>query len=212
MGMKRVLLADDHAIVRRGLREILEEQMSDVEIDEAGSVPEAIQKIHREQWDVLVLDITMPGGSGLDVLADARSACPHLPVLVLSMHPEDQYAVRSLRLGAAGYLTKDSAPRELVTAVQHVLAGKKYISESLAEQLAGRLEDGADRPLHEQLSDREFQVMRQIAQGRTVSEIAEDLALSAKTISTYRARILEKMRMHSNNELMRYAMENGLVD
>lgn len=208
----RVLIADDHAVVRRGLMEILEEEFPAATFGEAADTPEALQQIRKHKWDVVVLDITMPGGSGLDVLRDSRSLHPNLPVLVLSMHPEEQYALRALKAGAAGYLTKETAPEELVAAIKTVLAGRKYVSASLAQDLAWRLEADSERPIHEALSDREHEVMLMIASGKTVSQVAEELSLSVKTVSTYRARILSKMGMKTNADLTRYAMENKLLD
>lgn len=207
----RVLIADDHAVVRRGLREILEEEFHGAEFGEAVDTREALEQIRKHDWDVVILDITMPGGSGLDVLRDSKGIRPNLAILVLSMHPEDQYAVRALKAGAAGYLTKESAPEELVTAIRTILAGRKYISASLAQGLALRLANDNDGPLHETLSDREHDVMLMIASGNTVSQIAEELSLSVKTVSTYRTRILNKMGMKTNADLTRYAMENDLL-
>lgn len=208
----RFLIADDHAVVRRGLREILEEEIPGAEFGEAADTREALEQIRKHDWDVVVLDITMPGGSGLDVLRDSKGIRPNLAVLVLSMHPEDQYAVRALKAGAAGYLTKESAPEELVTAIRTILAGRKYVSASLAQGLALRLANGNDGPLHETLSDREHEVMLMLAAGTMVSHIAEELSLSVKTVSTYRTRILDKMGMKTNADLTRYAMENDLLD
>lgn len=208
----RVLIADDHAVVRRGLMEILEEEFPGVEFGQAADTPEALQQLRRHKWDVVMLDITMPGGSGLDVLRDSKSLHPNLPVLVLTMHPEEQYALRALKAGAAGYLTKEKAPEELITAVKTVLAGRKYVSASLAQDLASRLEADSERPIHEALSDREHEVMLMIASGKTVSQVAEELSLSVKTVSTYRARILKKMGMKTNADLTRYAMESKLLD
>ena len=208
----RVLIADDHAVVRRGLREILEEEFPGAEFGEAADTREALEQIRKHDWDVIILDITMPGGSGLDVLRDSKGIRPNLAVLVLSMHPEDQYAVRALKAGAAGYLTKESAPEELVTALRTILAGRKYVSASLAQGLALRLANGNDGPLHETLSDREHEVMLMLAAGRMVSQIAEELSLSVKTVSTYRTRILDKMGMKTNADLTRYAMEHDLLD
>jgi len=199
-------------VVRRGLREILVEGFPRAEFGEAETVPQTLQQIHSRQWDVVVLDITMPDGSGLDVLNDVKTTRPDLPVLVLSMHPEDQYALRALKAGAAGYLTKETATDELVEAVKKVLAGRKYVSASLAERLAGDLSKGGEGPLHQTLSDREYQVMLMIASGKSVSDIAEELSLSAKTVSTYRSRILKKLAMKTNADLTRYAMELGLLD
>jgi len=208
----RFLIADDHAVVRRGLREILEEEFPGAEFGEAADTREALEQIRKHDWDVVILDITMPGGSGLDVLRDSKGIRPNLAVLVLSMHPEDQYAVRALKGGAAGYLTKESAPEELVTAIRTILAGRKYVSASLAQGLALRLANGNDGPLHETLSDREHEVMLMLAAGGMVSQIAEELSLSVKTVSTYRTRILDKMGMKTNADLTRYAMENDLLD
>ncbi len=209
----RVLIADDHAIVRRGLMEILEEEFAGVTFGEAGDVRETMERLRTERWDVVILDMTMPNGSGLDVLHYARGLDAALPVLVLSMHPEDQYAIRALRAGACGYLTKESAPGELVKAIHTVLAGRKYVSESLADGLATRLQVGlqGDEPPHECLSDREYQVMLMIASGKSVSQIGAELSLSVKTISTYRSRVLTKTGMATNAELTRYVIERGLV-
>ncbi len=209
--MISVLIADDHTIVRKGLKQILTETPDMVVADEASNGHEVMSKIRQRDYDVVLLDISMPGKSGLDILKELKAEKPKLPVLVLSMYPEEQYAVRVLRAGASGYLTKESAPDELVVAMRKVAQGKKYVSPSLAEKLAFDLEFDAKRPLHEALSDREYQVMCMIASGKTVGEIAEKLNLSAKTISTYRARILEKMNMKNNAELTHYAIQNRLV-
>jgi len=208
----RILIADDHALVRRGLREILTEEFPEAEVGEAETVPQTLQQIHSRQWDVVVLDITMPDGSGLDVLNDVKTTRPNLPVLVLSMHPEEQYALRALKAGAAGYLTKETATTELVAAVRKVLAGQKYVSAALAERLAADLSAGGEGPRHQALSDREYQVMLMIASGKSVSEVAEELSLSVKTVSTHRWHILKKMGMKTNADLTRYAMEMGLLD
>jgi DNA-binding NarL/FixJ family response regulator len=168
--------------------------------------------VRRHDWDVVILDISMPGKSGLDVLDELRRLRPRLPILLLSMHPEEQFARRALKAGAAGYLTKESVPEELKEAVRKVVAGGRYVSATLAEKLAVDLRGGADTPLHELLSDREFQVLRMIASGRSVKDIAEELSLSVKTVSTYRARILEKSGMKTNAELIRYALQSQLVD
>ena len=210
--MLKVLIADDHAVVRQGLRQILSE------IPELGVVGEAqdgqavLNLMRAEPWDVLVLDLSMPGRGGLDILKDVRRERPETRVLVLSMHPEDQFAVRTLKAGAAGYLTKESAPSELVAAVRKVLTGGRYISPALAEKLAFDLGRDDDRPRHEKLSDREFQVMRRLAAGMTVQQIADELMLSPKTISTYRARVLEKLELKTNAELIHYSIHNELVD
>jgi len=209
----KVLVADDHPVVRRGLIEILEEAFDRIEVGQAGSAPEAVRRIHEERWDLVVLDLTMPGGGGLEVLGEVASTCPDLPVVVLSMHPEERYAVRSLRAGAAGYVVKDAAPEQLVAAVRKALDGGTYVSHRLGERLADSLKAGdeADAPPHEALSDREHQVMLLLAVGRTATEIAEELSLSVKTVSTYRTRIMRKMRMRSNAELARYAFEKSLL-
>ena len=210
--MIKILIADDHTIVREGLKQILMETSDMVVAAEAANGQEVLDKIGKDNFDVVVLDIAMPGKSGLDILKELRSYKLKLPILVLSMYPEDQYALRVLRAGADGYLTKESAPNELITAIRKVHAGKKYISTLLAEKLAFGLEADTAKPPHEHLSDREYQVMCRIASGRTVKEIADELFLSVKTISTYRARILEKMGMKNNAELTHYAIQNCLVD
>lgn len=210
--MTKVLIADDHAVVRQGLRQILREVPEMTQVGEALNGQEVLDKIRTEEWDAVVLDISMPGRSGLDVLKELKHDHPKLPVLVLSMHAEDQFAVRLLRAGAAGYLTKESAPEELVKAIRKVVSGGKYVSPSLAEKLAFDMHGDSDKLLHETLSDREFQVMRMMATGKTVKEIAEELSLSVKTVSTYRARILEKMSLKSNAELIHYAIHNKLID
>jgi DNA-binding NarL/FixJ family response regulator len=209
--MIRLLIADDHAVVRRGLKEILTAESDMVLVGEARSGPELLALARKERVDVVVLDITMPGRSGLEVLKELRQELPRVRILVLSMHPEDQYAVRALRAGAAGYLTKESAPDELVKAIRRIVAGGRYVSASLAEHLALGLSDDAERSPHERLSDREYQVLCLLASGKSVSDVAEELALSVKTVSTYRARILEKMNLKNNAELTRYAIENHLV-
>lgn len=210
--MIKILIADDHAVVRRGLKQILAEEPNMAVFGEACNAQEVLKNVREQDWDIVILDITMPGRSGLDVLKELKHLRPKLPVLILSIHPEDQYAVRVLKAGAAGYMTKESAPEELVKAVRKVIRGSKYISPSLAEKLAFDLETDSEKPLYETLSDREYQVMCMIASGKTVKEIAKELYLSVKTISTYRARILEKMRMKTNAELIHYAIKNRLVD
>jgi two-component system invasion response regulator UvrY len=207
-----ILIADDHAILRRGLKEILADELEGAILDEAGNAQEVLAQVQSRAWDLLILDITMPGRSGLDLLRDLQQLQPKLPVLVLSMHPENQYAKRVLRTGAAGYMNKETAPKELVKAVRKVLGGGRYVSAALAEKLAADLSADAARLPHERLSDREFEVLRMIASGKTASQIAEELHLSVTTVSTYRARILEKMGMTNNAEIMRYAMDNRLVD
>lgn len=210
--MIRILIADDHAILRRGLKEILAGELEGAIFDEAGNVQEALGQVQSQTWDLVILDITMPGRSGLDLLRDLQQLRPELPVLVLSMHPENQYGKRLLRAGAAGYMNKETAPKELVRAVRKVLAGGRYVSAGLAEKLAADLSADSARLPHERLSDREFEVLRMIASGKTVSQIAEELCLSVTTVSTHRARILEKMGLDNNAELMRYAMVNELTD
>ncbi len=209
--MIKILIADDHPVVRQGLKQVLADE-SDMKVSgEAANANELLQKVRRESWDIVLLDITMPGRGGLEVLKDLRRERGKLPVLVLSMHPEDQFGVRVLKAGAAGYMTKYSAPEELVKAIRKVCAGGKYISPLLAEQLAARLDADEPRPPHEFLSDREYQVMCLIASGKKVGAIAKDLSLSVKTISTYRLRVLEKMLLKTNAELTRYAIERGLI-
>ena len=208
----RILIADDHAVFRRGLKETLVEAFSKVTFGEAKSAQETLELVRRHDWDVVVLDISMPGKSGLDILDDLKHLRPKLPILLLSMHPEEQFARRALKSGAAGYLTKESVPEELKKAVNKVILGGRYVSANLAEKLAVGLSQGADRPIHELLSDREFQVLRMIASGKTVKQIADEIALSVKTVSTYRARILEKTGMQTNAELIRYALQSQLVD
>ena len=210
--MTRILIADDHAVFRRGLAETLGEAFSRVTFGEAKTAQETLEHVRRQDWDVVILDISMPGKSGLDILDDLHRLRPKLPVLLLSMHPEGQYARRALKSGAAGYLTKESVPEELKEAVRRVQAGGRYVSASLAENLAFDLRRAADTPVHELLSDREFQVLRMIASGRTVKQIADEIALSVKTISTYRARILLKTGMKTTAELIRYALQTHLVE
>ncbi len=208
----RVLIADDHAMFRRGLRETIGEAFPKVTFAEAKTAQETLELVRQQDWEIVILDISMPGKSGLDILDDLKHLRPKLPVLFLSMHPEEQYARRALKAGAAGYLTKESVPEELKTAVKRVLTGGRYVSATLAEKLASDLRRGADLPVHELLSDREFQVLRMIASGKTVKEIADELSLSVKTISTYRSRILEKTGMKTTAELIRFALRSQLVD
>ena len=210
--MIRVLIADDHAILRRGLREILMRELEGVVCGEAENAQQVLAQVQSQNWDLAIVDITMPGRSGLDVLRDMQQIRPGLPVLVLSMHPEDQYGKRVLKAGASGYMNKESAPEELIKAIRKVLAGGRYVSQALAEKLAVEWGTNAGQPLHENLSDREFEVLRMMALGKTTSQIAAELHLSVTTVSTYRARILDKMNMTTTAELMRYALRNGLVD
>ena len=207
----RILIADDHPIFRAGLKEILGKEKETKLIGEASNGSEALALVRKQHWDVVVLDITMPGKDGLEVLQELRRERPELPVLVLSAHPEDQLALRLLKAGAAGYLTKDKASEVLFTAVMKVLRGEKYISESLAEKVALDVVSGATRSVHEALSQREYQVLCMIAAGKTIKEIAKELFLSVRTVSTYRARVLEKLKMKTNAELIRYALQHNLV-
>ncbi|MGA7744990.1 MAG: response regulator transcription factor [Polyangia bacterium] len=210
--MTRVLLVDDHAVVRRGVRDILTEALGKVSFGEAGKPSEALEKLQKESWDVVVLDISLPGRGGVEALRDMKRLRPAVPVLVLSMHAEEHYALRALRAGASGYVNKEGAAEELAGAVRKVLMGGTHVSARLAETLAKSLSTGSSRPAHERLSDRELEVMRGLAAGKTVKEISAGLALSEKTVSTYRTRLLEKMQMHSNAELIQYALREGLVD
>jgi DNA-binding NarL/FixJ family response regulator len=210
--MIKILIADDHPIVRQGLKQILAEESDMGEFGEAKNSQEVMDLIKKKDWDIVILDITMPGRGGLEILKEIRSERPKLPVLILSIHPADQYAVRALKAGAAGYMTKESAPDDLIKAIRKVLKGGKYISPTLAESLALFLERDDRKSPHEKLSDREYQVMCMIAEGKKVKEIADSLDLSVKTISTYRARILEKMRMRSNADLIHYAIQNKLIN
>ncbi len=205
----RILLVDDHAVVRLGIRAILEDGLHGADVFEAGSGEQALAALE-QPFDAVVLDLSMPGRSGIDLLAEIKHRWPKLPVLIMSLHPEEHFAVRALRAGASGYLTKAAAPEALIDAVQKVTRGGKYISQAVAERLASDLGGRASVP-HERLSDREFEVMRGIAEGNTVSEIAARMHLSVKTVSTYRTRLLVKMSMESNAELTRYAIQNGLV-
>ena len=208
----RVLICDDHPIVRKGLREILQEEGPAVTIGEAATAQDALDLARKQSWDAVMLDITMPGRSGLELLKQLREERPNVPVLVLSVHPADQYASRVLRAGASGYLTKESAPDELLTAVRHILRGGRYISPSVGETLAADLGRPADELPHQGLSDREFEILRLIASGKRPSEIADELHLSVKTVSTYRARVLQKLHLRTTAQLMRYAIKHGLVD
>jgi DNA-binding NarL/FixJ family response regulator len=210
--MFRVLIADDHPIVRRGLKQILEDSGSIRSIDEAGSGQEVLDKISRAAFDIVLLDISMPGINGLETLEIAKKLKPLLPVLILSMYPEEEYAIRALKAGASGYLTKKSAPEELITAIRKISRGERYISPSLADLLAVSVVDDTERPLHESLSNREMQVLRMIVTGKSIKEIAGEMSRSPKTISTFRSRILQKLKMTSNAQLIQYAMKNKLVD
>ncbi|MFZ1530241.1 MAG: response regulator transcription factor [Ferruginibacter sp.] len=207
----RILIADDHIIVRRGLRQILLEGFPDAEIEEVPDAEELIKKTIQADWDVVISDLSMPGRSGLEALQQIKQIKPKIPVLILSIHPEEQYALRVLKAGAAGYLSKDLAPDELVNAVNRVLLGKKYITATIAEKLASVLDQDSDKQPHELLSDREFSVLKSLASGKSVSEIAESMFLSVTTVSTYRARIMAKMNMKTNADLTLYAIEHKLL-
>lgn len=208
----RILIVDDHYVVRQGLKKILAEAYEGAIFGDASSAQEALDLAWKETWNVVLLDISMPGRGGLDALKDLRQELPKMPVIVVSMHPEEQFALRVLKLGASAYIRKDSAGQELIKAVESALRGAKYITPSIAERLAVNLQNNGEGPSHETLSDREYQVMCLLASGKTVKEVANELSLSVKTISTYRARILEKMSLENNAQLMRYAVRNGLVD
>ncbi len=207
----RVLVADDHALVRKGLQQVIKEQAPDMVVGEATDGEQVLSMVRKEKWDVLVLDIGMPKRSGLEILQELRTTQPKLPVLILSVHPEDQYAIRVLKAGAAGYLSKDSALDELVDAIRKAVSGGRYVSASLAEKLALGLSGGLDKLPHETLSDREMTVLLKMGAGMSVGEIADELALSVKTVSTYRMRILEKMGYKSNADLIRYVIEHQLL-
>lgn len=209
--MKRVLVADDHPVVRQGIKRILSEEPEISAIGEAQSAADVLRLVRQQEWDLVILDISMPGG-GLDALKQIAHERPRVPVLVLSVHPEDQYAVRVLKAGAAGYLTKDAPPEELKKAVRKVIEGGKFVTATLAEKLASGLGRAGVGPDHEALSDREYQVLCMIASGKTVSEIGRELALSVKTISTYRARVLKKLVLRNNTELARYGIQHQLVE
>jgi DNA-binding NarL/FixJ family response regulator len=210
--MIKILIADDHRMFREGLKHILAEYPDLVVTDEANNGQEVLDKIWKNNYDMVLLDITMPGMTGLEALKQLKNDKPKLPVLILSMHPEEQYAVRVLRAGASGYLTKESAPDELITAIRKISQGRKYITPSLAERLASEVEADSEKPLHDLLSDREYQVLRMIAAGKTVKYIARELSLSIKTVSTYRTRIMEKMKMKTNAEVMHYVIKDQLLD
>ena len=211
MAELKIILADDHAVVRQGVKQILAGAFPSTVFGEASNAHDLLALVRQERWDIVVLDLTMPGSTGLDVLKLIKHDHPSLPVLILSMYPEDQFAVRAVRAGAAGYLNKEGAPEELVLAVRRILAGGNYISEAVADELVLHSRQESDRPLHEQLSDREYQVLCMIASGKAVKEIGAELSLSPATVSTYRVRILQKMDMTTSAQLMQYAIQNGLV-
>ncbi|MFQ6607911.1 MAG: response regulator [Fidelibacterota bacterium] len=212
--MIRIFVLDDHAIIREGLQRIISKTNDIKIVGEAGDAKEIIKKVVNREWkvDIVLLDITLPGRSGIEVMNELKAIRPELRFLVLSIHPEDQYAIRALRSGASGYMTKDSAPEQLVGAIRKIFSGGKYISPSLAERLASYVRQDYDRPVHETLSNREFQVMCMIASGKTVSEIAKELTLSVKTISAYRSKVLEKMNMKTNAQLTLYVLQKKLTD
>lgn len=208
----RVLIVDDHAVVRQGLKQILSDTEDLVVAGEASNGVEVIPMVREGQWDVVLMDVSMPDRNGIDALKLIKKEFPRLPILVLSMHPEEHYAVRALKAGAAGYLTKQSAPELLVNAIRQVANGKKYVSPAVAEQLAEAITDDDERPPHEKLSDREYQTLVMISSGKALSQIAEELNLSVKTVSVYRARLLEKMKMKNNAELTHYGLKHGLTE
>jgi DNA-binding NarL/FixJ family response regulator len=210
--MIKVLVADDHAVVRRGLRQILAETPDIHVAGEAITAQDVLRLVRAERWDVVVLDINLPGGNGLEVLAEIRKERPNLPVLILTVYSEEQYAVRAIKAGAAGFLTKESAPDKLVEAVRKLASGGRYVTAEVAEALASIVAGEGKGTPHERLSDREFEVLRMLASGKTVSQVAQELALSVKTVSTHRTRILQKMNMKTNAELTHYAVKNHLVD
>jgi DNA-binding NarL/FixJ family response regulator len=208
----RVLIADDHAIVRQGLRQILSDTPDLIVAGEASDGIEVTRMVRDGEWHVVLMDVSMPDRNGIDALKLIKKEFPRLPILVLSMHPEEHYAVRALKAGAAGYLTKQSAPELLVNAIRQVASGKKYVSAAVAQQLAEAITDDDERPPHEKLSDREYQTLVLIASGKALSQIAEELSLSVKTVSVYRARLLEKMKMKNNAELTHYGLKHGLTE
>jgi two-component system, NarL family, invasion response regulator UvrY len=209
--MIRIIIADDHIVVRRGLKMILLDGYPGATIVDVGDAEDLVKEVIKQDWDVVISDLNMPGRSGLDALVQIKQIKPSLPVLILSIHPEEQYAVRVLKAGASGYLSKDMAPDELVNAVKKVMLGKKYISANIAEKLTAIFDDEQDALPHESLSDREFDVLKMLAKGKSVSEIADHLFLSVTTVSTYRARILSKMSLKNNAEITLYAIENKLI-
>lgn len=210
--MIRIFITDDHSLIREGLKKIINDEKDISIIGEAGNAKDTMSFVLNKNIDILILDLNLPDKSGLDLLKELKSLKPELKILILSMHPEDRFAMRVLRGGASGYITKESVGEELVRAIRKVYNGGKYVSESLAEMLAFEIQGGGDKPIHEILSDREFQVLQMIASGKTLAEISEALSLAVTTISTYRARVLEKLNLHSNAELIHYAITNKLLD
>lgn len=210
--MIKVLVVDDHPVVRRGIRQILAEARDIVVGDDAVNGADAVAKVRGRDWDAILLDLSMPGTDGLETLKQLRREHPHLPILVLSMHPEDQFALRAIRAGASGYLTKESAPDELVTAIRRVVSGAHYLSPWLSERLAREITSGSASAIHESLSDREYQVMLKIASGKSTKQIAEELCLSPKTVGTYRLRLARKMELASDAELTAYVFRNRLLE
>ena len=210
--MIKILIADDHAIVRKGLKQIISEKGDMCIVEETDNGFDALNKISEKEFDIVLLDISMPGGNGIDILKQLKRIKPKMPVLMLSVHPEEQYAVRAIKAGASGYLTKKSAPDELIAAIRSISKGKKYVNSSIAEELIYELEVNSEKPNHRVLSDREYQVMCLFGLGKKLNEIASELCLSVQSISTYRSRILEKMNMNTTAEVIRYAIKNGLVE
>ncbi len=209
--MLQILIADDHAIVRKGLRQLILEEYPTSEIGEVGDVESLIQQVVKRNWDLVICDISMPGRSGLEALQQIREIKPGLPVLIMSMHPEDQYALRVFKAGASGYLSKDAVHQELITAIQMIRNGRKFITPGIAEKLLGALDSDGTKEPHEALSNREFDVLKMLAAGKSITEIAEQLSLSATTVSTYRSRILEKTGLRNNADITRYALEKKLI-
>lgn len=209
--MPRILIVDDHAVVRAGLRQFLAEDPAYQDIEEAATGDQALDKLRQGRWDLLILDINMPGRNGIDILKHVVAGSPETKILILSGYPEHQYALNVLRAGASGYLPKESAPDELLKAVRHILQGKRYVSASLAEMLVSELDTDHDKPAHSGLSQREFQIFCKLAAGASISAIAGELCLSVKTVSTYRSRVLEKMGFKTNADITTYALRNGLI-
>lgn len=209
--MLRILVVDDHALIRRGLRQVIGEGWKDAVVGEARNASEALEQIYTKDWDVVVADITMPGRSGLDLLREIKAANPKLPVIILSVHAEEELGVRAIKTGAAGYVSKECAPDQLVEAIRKVLSGGRYIGPKLAEKIAQYIGSDTEKPLHEMLSDREYEVLSMIGAGKTPTEIAKALSLSVKTVSTYRSRIMAKMKLNTTPELIRYAIQQGIA-